>query len=233
MKIFLIILLILFLIGQIRVGIRLELRENILSLWARFGAFRIRGLPRPEKSKSEQKPRKEKKPRKAKKPDSKPAETADKPQPAEKPAGPAKEKKPGGDLMDKVDMGLDYARSLLPIALELGKHFFHRLRIDSLHMVLTVGGPDPADAVMLYGRANAALGALWYPLTEAFRIEDGTARVAVNFEAAKPDLFLQAALSLKIGQILWIGLYFGLKGLCTFLSVRSRQKKKAETRKAV
>lgn len=235
MKIFLIVLLILFLLGQVRVGVRLELKENIFSLWARLGAIKLQILPakpkkeKPEKPPKEKKPAKEKAkkepPAKVKKKAAAPEKTAD-----EKAAGEEKEEK--SSLSDKVDMGLDYARSFLPIVLDLGKHFFRKLQIDTLRMILTVGDSDPADAAMLYGRANAALGALWYPLTNTFHVKDGSARVALDFDDPKTDLYIQAALSLKIGQILWIGLYFGLRALGAFLSVHSRQKKKAETRKA-
>ena len=219
MKIFLMVLLILFLIGQVRVGVRLELKENIFSLWARLGAVKLQVFPaKPKKEKPE-------KPAEAKKEAASSEKNAD-----EQAAGEKEEEK--SSLSDKVDMGLDYARSFLPIVLDLGRHFFRKLQIDTLRMILTVGDSDPADAAMLYGRANAALGALWYPLTNTFCVKDGSARVELDFDDSKTDLYVQAALSLKIGQILWIGLYFGLRALGAFLSVRSRQKKKAETRKA-
>ena len=232
MKIFLMVLLILFLIGQVRVGVRLELKENIFSLWARLGAVKLQVFPAKPKKEKPEKPPKEKKPKKEK--PEKPAEAKKEAASSEKNADEQAEgeKEEKSSLSDKVDMGLDYACSFLPIVLDLGRHFFRKLQIDTLRMILTVGDSDPADAAMLYGRANAALGALWYPLTNTFNVKDGSARVALDFDDPKTDLYVQAALSLKIGQILWIGLYFGLRALGAFLSVRSRQKKKAETRKA-
>ena len=230
MKILLVILLILFLIGQVRVGVKLELRENVFSLWARLGAIRFRILPsvQKEKKSGDKKPGRAKKEKKPKEPAAgeKPAVSVQQAEPVEKKQSPVSE------LSDKVDLGLDYARALLPVVLDLAKHFFRKLQVDTLRMVLTVGNFDPADAAMLYGQANGALGALWYPLTEAFHVKDGSARVALDFGHEKTDLYVQAALSLKIGQLLWIALYFGLRGLRGFLSVRSRQKKKTETRKA-
>ena len=41
-----------------------------------------------------------------------------------------------------------------------------------------------------------------------------------------------ASLSIKIGQILWLGVYFGCKALWGFLAVRGRQKQKQQQRKA-
>ena len=234
MKIFLIVLLVLFLIGQVRVGVKLELKENLFSLWARLGAVKLQVLPKKEKKPKAEKVRKKKSVVRQKPVE---AEKAERPPRQENGTGnkadtQSAEAEPEAALADKVDMGLDYARTLLPVVLDLGKHFLRKLQIDTLRMVLTVGDPDPADAAMLYGRANAALGALWYPLTNTFHVKDGTARVDLDFDNPETDLYAQAALSLKIGQILWIAVYFGLRGLRGFLAVHSRQKKKAETRKA-
>ena len=91
---------------------------------------------------------------------------------------------------------------------------------------LTAGGSDPADAAMLYGQANAALGALWHPLTKAFHVKDGTAWVKLDFDAPGTTLYGQAALSIKIGTLVWIGLGAGWKALFGALAARKRLKRK-------
>ena len=119
---------------------------------------------------------------------------------------------------------LDYARELLPIALEAAGMFYHRLRMDTLELELTVGSDDPADTAMRYGQASAILGSFWYPLTEAFHVKDGHAKVNLDFDAKETVLYAAASLSLKIGQILWLGIYIGVKALKGFLAVRKKQK---------
>lgn len=195
------VLAVLFLLGQLRVGGRLEYRAEGLFAWLRFGSFRFRVYPR----------RREKK---------------------EKPPKPPKAK-PESTLAQKVGGALEYAQSLLPIALEAAGQFYHKLRVDTLRLELTVGSSDPADAALRYGQATAALGALWEPLVQAFHVKDGTARVNLDFDSPGMRLYGEASLSLKLGQVLWLALYFGGKALRTFLSVRSRRSVNQPKRKAV
>lgn len=105
--------------------------------------------------------------------------------------------------------------------------------MDELELCLTVGGSDPADTAMFYGQANAALAALWEPITNAFHVKDGHAQVRIDFDAPGMTLYGKAALSLKIGQILWLAVYFGCKALVRFLNYRSIRKAKQKERKAV
>lgn len=207
------VLLALFLLGQVRVGCRAEYNAQGAVLWLRLGAFRFQVFP--WKGKKRDKPRKEKKKKPGLEPDRKPEE---------RPREPAPQMTLGG--------ALEYAKALLPIVLEAAGRFRRKLQVDALNLELTVGAGDPADAALGYGRANAVLGALWYPLTSAFRVKDGAARVKVDFDAQEMTLWAAAALSLKIGQILCLGLYFGLKFLRTVLAVRREQKKQQERKAA-
>ena len=87
---------------------------------------------------------------------------------------------------------------------------------------------DPGDAAIRYGQANALLGSIWQPLTEAFHVEEGRARVEVDFTAAAPVLTGQVSLSLKLYQLLWLGLHFGLRALSTYVNHRNRHKQQRE-----
>ena len=82
------------------------------------------------------------------------------------------------------------------------------------------------------GWGGSCLGALWEPLTRAIHVKDGRARVRVDFDTQGMTVYARASLSLKSGQILWLGLYFGCKALWGFLAVRRRQKQKQQERKA-
>lgn len=194
-------ILILLLIGQVRVGGRAELNESGFFLWLRLGRFQIKLFP--VKPKGEEKPAKPGKPKIEKTP---------------------KSERPPTQLLEKAGGALEYARALLPVLLEAAGGMWRGLRVDALRLELTAGAADPADAADLYGRANAALGALWYPLTRAFHVKDGAARVKLDFDAPGMTVCGTASLSVKIGTVVWIGLRAGFKALFRSLAVRKRLK---------
>lgn len=212
-------LLLLFLLGQVRVGCRAEYGAGGLTAWVRAGALKFRVFPWKGSKKDKPKKKTGKKPKKKEK-----KATAN-----QKPENKKPKKTP---VREKIGGTLDYAQALLPIALEAAGRFQHKLQIDALYLEMQVGGPDPADAALRYGQASAALGALWTPLTQAFRVKDGEARVTMDFDARETTLYGTVALSLKVGQILWLSLYFGGKALREFLGVRKKHKEN-QPRKAV
>lgn len=206
-----VIVLILLLIGQIRVGGRAEFNSSGFFLWVRLGKFWIKILPVKPREKETPKPRKPRAKKETKK--------------------PKKEKSPA-PLPEKIGGALEYAKALLPVGLEAAKGMWRGLRVDTLELELTAGGSDPADTAMLYGQANAALGALWVPLTKAFHVKDGSARVKLDFDAPGITVYGTAALSIKIGAVVWIGLRAGFKALFQMLAARKRLKIKRRQRKA-
>ena len=200
--------LVLFLLGQVRVGGWAEFNAQGFFLWVRLGRFRVQILPAKPK---------EKKPKKTKK--------------SKEPKKPQKEKPPA-PLNEKIGGALEYAQALLPVALDAAGGILRGVWVDVLRLELTAGSPDPADAAMLYGQANAALGALWYPLTRAFRVRDGNARVNLDFNAPGMTVYGTAALSIQIGTVVRIGLGAGFRALFGALAARKRLKIKRQQRKA-
>lgn len=200
-----VVLAILFLVGQVRVGVRGEYTAHGITAWIRLGPVHLKVWPRKA---AKQKPAREKKEQKPKKESDKETQA---------PAGGA----------------LEYVRELLPLALEAAGQFRQKLQVDHLELVLRAGAHDPADAAMVYGYANAALGGLWLPLTEAFHVKDGRARVELDFESEHTTLYALGAMSIKVGQALWLGLYFGLKGVSKLAAVKGRRSAREKERKAV
>lgn len=198
-----VILALLLLIGFIPLGGGGEYSSAGASLWLRLGPVRITLLPRKQKT---QKQRKEKSPQK--------------PERSQK----AERQKPtlGGSLA--------YAKALLPLALECARRVWGAIYLNTLYLELQVGAEDPGEAAMAYGRANAALGAIWTPLVRAFHVKDGHARVNLDFDRKEPALYARAELSIRLGQALWLGLFFGLKALKQILQVKNE--KKQQQRKA-
>jgi len=220
--IFAIVLLVLFLIGQLRVGVRAEYNAEGVFAWARLGPVELRVFPLPAKKEKPPERKKEKPPKKEKPKAEKP-----KPEEPEKPgAGGPKAEKPEAKtpLSEKVGGAVDYALALLPVALDAAGQFVRKLRIDLLRIELTAGSPDPADAALRYGQAVAVLGAIWGPLTRAFHVRDGEARALVDFTTDRMTVYGAASLSLKLGQIVWLALWAGWRALWAFLRVRRERR---------
>lgn len=122
-------------------------------------------------------------------------------------------KKRSGSKPVKKGETLELLRAFLPLVLRTVKRLCGKLRVDKLDMVLTAGAEDPGDAALQYGRANAVLGALWQPIVNTCHVVDGHARVDVDFEAKKPEVYLLAGLSLRIGQILVLAAVFAVQAV--------------------
>lgn len=200
----------LILLGQLRLGCRGEYRADGCFLWLRFGGWKIQVYPRGRK---EQKQQKEKQ-----KPQKQPPKSG---QENEQP------------LIQRVGGALVYAEELVPVLLKAAGQFKKKLCVDQLVIEVTAGAEDPGDAAMAYGRANAALGALWYGLTQTFCVEDGNARVRVDFEARETTIYGMISLSLRLRQAVWLGIYFSINALGAFLRARSKRNEKEPNRKAV
>ena len=200
-----VILVLLFLVGLIPLGGGGKYDSGGAKLWLRLGPVRVTLLPRKPKKK-------------------KPKQKKTKPEPDQpKQAQPEKQKPTlGGSLA--------YAKALLPLALECARRVWGAIYLNTLYLELQVGAEDPGEAAMAYGRANAALGAIWTPLVRAFHVKDGHARVDLDFDRTEPALYARAELSIRLGQALRLGLYFGLKALREILRVKNE--KKQQQRKA-
>ena len=201
------------LVCQLRLGVGAEYRTEGLRIWLRAGVWSIPVFPLKKKKRTKQsRPPQPEKPR------------------AEQPA--QKEEPPKSNWLQQLGGALDYAQAMLPILLEAGGRVRQKIRVDKLRLKVTVGAVDPADAAMRYGEANGALGILWGTLNEVFDLRDGKALAAVDFDASETTVYALAALSLKLGQMVWLGLYFGSRALRAFLQVRSRRKQEQQQRKA-
>lgn len=210
--ILIILLAVFWLLGQIRLGVVAEYRAEGLRVWLRVGLWSIPVFPLKPKKRKKNSP----------------------PQPSS--AGPEqpkpKREPPTPNWSEQIGGALEYGKALLPILLEAAGQFRRKIRLDKLRVKVTVGAADPADAAMRYGQANGALGALWGTLNEVFDLRDGEASAVVDFDAREITVYALAALSLKLGQIVWLGLYFGCRALRAFLRVRGQRKQEQQQRKA-
>lgn len=115
----------------------------------------------------------------------------------------------------------------------MAAQFRRKLRVDTLVLELQVGADDPGEAALRYGQANALVGAAWGALEESFQIRDGRASVRADLAGGGTRLRGEVALSLKLGQALWLGIHFGWKGLRQVLHVKKRREQIQKQGKAV
>lgn len=138
---------------------------------------------------------------------------------------PGKEKKPKGDKPKQADghpkQGgpLELVRACLPLVKPALEGVRKRLTIDRLTLHVVWAAPDPADAALGYGCANAALGILWPLFDQNFKVKDRDLAIDVDFEAAAPTLYARAALHMTLFQLLTLALPLLVKFLKAYRSV--------------
>jgi len=183
-----------FLLGLIRVGGIVEYSAEGLHVWIRAGAFRIHVFPFPKKAKKSKKEKEPKKPKK-KKPKKEPEEV---------------QPKSGGPW--------DLVKRFLPLVGEAAGVLKRRIRIDDLELFFTSGGRNAAQTAMMFGYSNMAVGMIWPVFENNFDIKDYRIRTAVDFTIPAPVIWIRAALSIRIGQVVSFAVIYGIKFFRAYLA---------------
>ena len=191
LKVLLIILLVLWFLSLIRIGGRVSYGQEGVFVTALAGPLRIRLLPAKERPKKKKKPKKEKKPKK-------------------KP----KEKKPRPEGQPGT---LSRLMQLLPVAAQAAGRLKRKIRIDDLELQLIWGGSDPAAIALGYGQANGVLGMIWPVFANNFKVKRHSFQIGMDYNATQPMVELQAALTMTIGQIVTLGVHYGVKALVVWV----------------
>lgn len=213
LKILVGILVVLFLLSRIRVGGEVEYGETGLLVQARVGLLKFQVLPM--KKKKEKKKTKEKPPRKKKEKKTSAGEKQTGKEPESAP-----QKKKGGPL--------ELVKRYLPLVCEAAGELKRKIRIDKLYLDLTVASGDAAGTAMAYGYANMALGMLWPMIEQNFEVRDPRLHAGVDFTARNAEVYLDAAFSARLGQMVSFGLRFGWKFLRIYMKTRSHAKSQKE-----
>lgn len=203
LKVLLIVLAVLWLISLIRVGARVRYGAEGLFLWVLAGPVKLRLLPAKPKAK---KPKKEKKKK-------------------EPPNLAEQHKKEPGDGRPGT---LSRLLKLLPVVGEACGALKRKIRIDDLELELIWGGSDPAAIALGYGQANAALGMIWPILDNNFKVKRHSFQVGMDYGRAQPGVELTAALTFTIGQLVALGIHYGVKALVTWIRSGKPTRKKQE-----
>ena len=171
-------------------------------------------------------PRPKKKPKPEKKAPEKPAKPEKPKQEEPKPPQPPKEEAPkpqekGGSLLDFLP--------LVKTALDLLGDFRRKLRVKNLELKLILAGNDPCDLAVNYGRANAAMGNLLPQLERLFVIKKRDIQVECDFTASETLVIARLDVTITLGRLLSLGVWYGLRALKEFLTIKKKRKGGAVT----
>lgn len=211
--ILLIVLLILFLIGQIRVGGQVEYTQEGVKAWLRIHGVPILLYPRPGKKEKpgDQEKAARKKRRKEEKAAKRKAKKAKK-------GGEAAEN--GEEPSEKRGGAAELVLQLLPVLLEALGALKKRIRVDLLVVRYTAGGEDAAKTALNYGRVSGGAGVIVALLNNNFKVKKQQITMDVDFLAERSTVYLDLGLSIKIGQLLYLGARYGAACLKVFLRRR-------------
>lgn len=187
-------LVLLTLLNLLRVGVSAGYEAQAFSVSARVGPLTIPVWPRPP-AEEPKKPKKEK---------------------------PPKEPKAPQEQTKEKELDFDTILALAKLALKAAGSFRRKLTVELFRLVFVAGSSDPYDTAMQSAYVQAALGSL-RPLAErALHIQERDVQVGADFTADKPRIEARLTLTIRIGQIVAIGVVFGVGYLKLML-----QKKKA------
>lgn len=186
---FAIVFAVLILIALLRFGVSVEYGEAGFDVAATAGPLRLHVYPGKDKSENLDK-KKTRKVRRNKKPKQK-AKRKDEKKTSKKP-----EVKKPGSLSTLLSV-------LTPIKNTLGR-LRRRLLIKKLIIYFTMAGDDPSTTAFAYGAANAAIGTLVPVLEKSFRIKRRDLRAFTNFCSDKPVIYVNAAISIAVWEIIYI-----------------------------
>lgn len=189
-------------------GVRIRYNDAGFVLKVIAGPLKITVIP------GRKKPKKQKvKPKKQKA-----VQTAESAGSEERPPQPPKaqpeQKERGGSLtrfLPLVKLGLKF----------LGD-FSRKLRLDNLYLRLILAGDDPCDLAVNYGRIWAAVGNLMPQLERLFVIKKRDIQVECDFTATELCVVAHLDITITLGWLLVLALYYGIRILFEFLSIKRK-----------
>lgn len=141
-----------------------------------------------------------------------------------------KGKKPELETQEEKRTGGSFAlvKDCLPLVGEAAGELKRKIQVDRLDVDLISGSADVAGAAMAFGYANMAYGMVWPVFAQNFKVKEHRFRTAVDFTAESPVIYIKAAFSARLGQLLSFTLRFGWKFLKVYLANKKRAKAQKE-----
>ena len=192
---------ILILLGSVPLGVFVRYDSGGPLVRIVAGVLRFTVIPLPKKKKKVPKEKKEPSPAEEKKTPPKPAEEPE---------------KKGGSLLDFYP--------LIQVGERFLNQFRRKLRVDDLVLKLTLGGDDPCDLALNYGRAWAALGNLVPVLERFFHIRRRDFEVQCDFTSEETLIEAQAKLTMPLRQLVELGIVYGYLFIKELLFLKKKRK---------
>lgn len=197
LKVLAIILAVLWLVSLIRMGGGVRYGAEGLFVCLLLGPVKLQLFPAGKEDGGEWQPKAKKAKRNKKKPSA-----------AEQHKKGPKEGQPGT---------LSRLMKLLPVVGQACGALKRKIRIDDLDLELIWGGSDPAAIALGYGQANAALGMIWPIFANNFKVKRHRFEIGMDYGRTQPAVELQAAVTFTVGQIVTLGVHYGVKALFTWI----------------
>ena len=124
---------------------------------------------------------------------------------------PGKAKKSGGSISDFLP--------LLQLILDFLHDFRKKLYINHLHLKVIIGGGDPCDLALNYGRGWAALGNILPLLEQVFVVKKRELEVECDFSADQTTVVAGADIVIRLWHLLALLLIHGPKIIKEYLRI--------------
>lgn len=200
---------ILALLAVLPLGVAVKYDEDGAVVRIIAGPVKITLFPRPKK----QKPKKEKKPKKKSNKRKSKGKSSGKggavpetqtPQEGQKETSenPEKDSQEKKDKKSKKGGSLTDFLPLVKILFDFLGDFKRKLRVDLLELKVILGGGDPCDLAVNYGKAWTALGNLMPRLERFLVIRKRDIDIACDFTASSTTIFARLELTITLGRLL-------------------------------
>lgn len=113
---------------------------------------------------------------------------------------------------------------LVKTALAFLGGFRRKLRVNRLQMKLVLGGLDPCDLAVNYGKTWAAVGNLMPHLENLFVIKKRDVEVQCDFTADSTLIFARLDLTITLGRLLLLALRYGVRALVQYITIINKRK---------
>lgn len=146
--------------------------------------------------------------------------------PEKKKAAPAQEtpKVPGETELPKRGGSVNDLLEYIPVGLKLLDAIRLRLVMRKLVVYACLGGDDPCDLAVLYGKATGAAAAAMPLLERAFRIRKRDVQVFCDFTADETQVYAELDIAACPLRLLVVALRYGIQALKIYLKQQKSKK---------
>ncbi len=204
---------ILVLLAALPLGVKIRYDAEGFLLKLILGPLKLTVFPRPKKTVKETKEPKKQAVKVQEENLPKPPQSPEPEKPKSNPAG--------GSLTDFFP--------LIRTALDLLGDLRRKLRMDDLYLRLILGGSDPCDLAVNYGKTWAAVGNLMPVLERIFVIRRRDVEVECDFTASDTKIIARLDITITLGRLLALAVVYGIRALKEYIILRNKRKGGAVT----